>query len=356
MYKSIQIQNFRGLRDLRIEDLGRVNLLVGANNVGKTSVLEALALLHMHRNGYELNQILESRGYRRDASIDGALSTMIAGRGIGRFTVDAFAADHRNRLIGESEFHPDRPEAGTIAWRSASLSEREQLQIYYVAEPGNGLETFSPETLHLSLDVDRPFPPAVIESPFGSLSFLPSRFQFSPSGMADLITKAEERGGIESLVRSLSAFDDRIVDLYNGYDLIQGKPTVNVRVSDSTGHSVGLPIAAIGDGSKRMLEILLFLPLASGGLGLVDEMETGIYFENLPRLWKAVGAVAQDSQIQVIATTHSWECVEAAVKAFRETPEDFRLHRLQRKGDDVSVVTYDHEAAEATLSVGVEFR
>src|SRR5262249_19976374 len=42
--KSIHIQNFRGLRDLRIDDLGRINLIVGANNVGKTSLLEALWL------------------------------------------------------------------------------------------------------------------------------------------------------------------------------------------------------------------------------------------------------------------------------------------------------------------------
>ena len=45
MYESIRIQNFRGLKDLTIENLGRVNLLVGANNVGKTSVLEAIWLL-----------------------------------------------------------------------------------------------------------------------------------------------------------------------------------------------------------------------------------------------------------------------------------------------------------------------
>jgi AAA15 family ATPase/GTPase len=44
MYKSIRIQTFRGLRDLRIDDLGRVNLIVGANNVGKTSLIEALWL------------------------------------------------------------------------------------------------------------------------------------------------------------------------------------------------------------------------------------------------------------------------------------------------------------------------
>lgn len=39
---SLEIHNFRGLRDLRIKDLGRANLIVGNNNVGKTTVLEVL--------------------------------------------------------------------------------------------------------------------------------------------------------------------------------------------------------------------------------------------------------------------------------------------------------------------------
>ena len=62
MYESIRIQNFRGLKDLTIENLGRVNLLVGANNVGKTSVLEALRLLHIDHNPTEMVRMMSMRG------------------------------------------------------------------------------------------------------------------------------------------------------------------------------------------------------------------------------------------------------------------------------------------------------
>lgn len=41
---SLEVRNFRAFRDLKIEHLGRVNLLVGKNNVGKTSLLEAIQL------------------------------------------------------------------------------------------------------------------------------------------------------------------------------------------------------------------------------------------------------------------------------------------------------------------------
>jgi predicted ATPase len=42
--ETVTIHQFRGLRDLELKDLGRINLLVGINNSGKTSVLEALSV------------------------------------------------------------------------------------------------------------------------------------------------------------------------------------------------------------------------------------------------------------------------------------------------------------------------
>lgn len=41
--ENITIHRFRGLRDLTLQDLGEINLLVGVNNSGKTSVLEAIS-------------------------------------------------------------------------------------------------------------------------------------------------------------------------------------------------------------------------------------------------------------------------------------------------------------------------
>ena len=42
---NLNIETFRGIKGLELKDLGDVNILVGANNCGKTSVLEATMLL-----------------------------------------------------------------------------------------------------------------------------------------------------------------------------------------------------------------------------------------------------------------------------------------------------------------------
>lgn len=46
MYHSFEIKNFRGLENLTIEGLERINLIAGKNNVGKTALLEALWIHH----------------------------------------------------------------------------------------------------------------------------------------------------------------------------------------------------------------------------------------------------------------------------------------------------------------------
>ena len=45
MFTTLKITDFRGFADLRLDGLRRVNLVVGRNNAGKTSLLEAIALV-----------------------------------------------------------------------------------------------------------------------------------------------------------------------------------------------------------------------------------------------------------------------------------------------------------------------
>ncbi len=46
MLTNLHIRHFRGIRQLDITDLGRVNLILGTNEAGKTSVMAAAALVH----------------------------------------------------------------------------------------------------------------------------------------------------------------------------------------------------------------------------------------------------------------------------------------------------------------------
>jgi len=62
MLTSIKIQNYRNLKHLSIEKLGRVNLIIGKNNTGKTSLLETISIFLHKGNINWLLQLLEKRG------------------------------------------------------------------------------------------------------------------------------------------------------------------------------------------------------------------------------------------------------------------------------------------------------
>lgn len=74
----------------------------------------------------------------------------------------------------------------------------------------------------------------------------------------------------------------------------------------------------------------------------------------LPDVWRAVSKAAERFNVQVFATTHSFECVQAAHTALG--PDGFRLHRLEAVGGRIRCVTYDDDAIEGVVRHNLEFR
>ncbi|WP_244409564.1 AAA family ATPase [Methanocaldococcus jannaschii] len=74
MIETIHIKNFRGIRELKLENLGQINIIAGKNNASKSSILEALALFLSAKEGFSLfikilREILLWRGWYGEKSI-----------------------------------------------------------------------------------------------------------------------------------------------------------------------------------------------------------------------------------------------------------------------------------------------
>ena len=83
-----------------------------------------------------------------------------------------------------------------------------------------------------------------------------------------------------------------------------------------------VPLGSLGEGLRRMLGIALCLVTARDGLLLVDEIDTGLYYSVLPDMWKLVFEVARRLNVQVFATTHSWDCISAFSQAQQEDTQN----------------------------------
>lgn len=91
----------------------------------------------------------------------------------------------------------------------------------------------------------------------------------------------------------------------------------------------------------RSFAVALALAKSSGGFLLIDEAENGIHHSIQTRFWNMVLQTAHRNNVQVIATTHSWDCVAGFARAANEL-EDVEgvLYRIQRNGDRLRAVEY----------------
>jgi AAA15 family ATPase/GTPase len=90
----------------------------------------------------------------------------------------------------------------------------------------------------------------------------------------------------------------------------------------------------MGDGMNRLLGITLALATARDGILLVDEIENGIHYSVQVDVWRAILHAAESLNVQVFATTHSWDCIRAFAAAASEFPNVYgMLHRLEPSGD-----------------------
>jgi hypothetical protein len=96
-----------------------------------------------------------------------------------------------------------------------------------------------------------------------------------------------------------------------------------------------IPLRTFGDGVNRLFGIILSLSCAKGGVLLVDEIENGLHHSILTKVWAVIFQMARTLNVQVFATTHSWDCIKSFQEAANNDAEEGVLVRLTLKGDAV---------------------
>jgi AAA15 family ATPase/GTPase len=118
-----------------------------------------------------------------------------------------------------------------------------------------------------------------------------------------------------------------------------------------------IPLPLMGNGMARLANLAIYIANAPNGIVLVDEVENGLHYSVMSSVWKIIALAARQSNTQIFATTHSWECIQAAHEAFAsEETYDFRLHRLGWVNGEIKSVTYDKGSLAASLKHELEVR
>jgi|SRR5579862_1453142 len=356
MINSFTVENFRCFNSLTIDRLARINLIAGKNNSGKTSLLEAL-LLQSNPNGPAVPSLLNMhRGLPYVFDPDDLWGWLFYNKDTG--ATISFQADYGNgsrqlrlrlEVATESLVQPPPTNGTDGAGSTTSLlapPRPRQLLLYFTDEHGRNGTASAFATLQN------------VQSTFANVEpYVPGFYSILAPNLtavdADRFSRLEEigRGGeILDGLRTIEPRLTRLVPLFTG-----GQPVFHGDIG--IGRLVPLPV--MGEGVVRLAQILIGIAFSHTSSALIDEIENGLHHTVVESVWTAIADAARRADVQVFATTHSWECITAAHKAFEKCDEgEFALHRLStsRKTGKISVTTYDRETLAAALEGGFEVR
>ena len=374
MYTSFSIENFRCFEELTIEPLARVNLICGENNAGKTALLEAL-WLHSGPNSPDIGlRLLGFRGIsapdpRRVLhdlfhNFDPELEITLAAKGpwgtrdlgihIQATDAETFSVQPIEEIPG---FLPGSQEPGLSAISNS------EIVLEYIDEK---------EKTYVSTGRWEISRPPILKG------MLPIPMGFTTQGMAmnqaripalptSVFQSARHRNSVEEDIGrfgdlELEGMADELVDCLRSVDpRIQRLTTIATPPTPMIYAHIGLsrpvPMGFLGDGVGRLLSMALAFQNAKNGMILIDEVENGIHHSALKGVWENLNRLSRRFNVQVFATTHSYECMVAARDAFAgNEAKDLHIHRLQRGDEGIVAVTYPFEALDFTLDYGAEVR
>jgi hypothetical protein len=347
MYSSFIAQHFRGFKELRIDGFQRVNLITGRNNVGKTSLLEALFL---HSGAANVSLPFTIEALRGVTQFQGALEEALSG------LFNEFDVRPPIRLEGKDQLGIKRTcelrlvrTATTIASGEAPTAPVETghaIEIKFF-DPSRPEPVFTRAVLdkgQLRLD------PAPIP-PFYKGYFVSPRSLDHKSGAERFSELVKTVGEEDEFVRALRVLEPGVKAVrllsHGGISMIHL----------DLGLKRFLPLAYTGEGMVRLADVLVAIASSKDGVLLIDEFENGVHYSVLGKMWEATAEFAERFNTQVFATTHSLECIRAAHETFAHREYVFRLFRLQREPDrSISSKMFTKEAIEAALKTELELR
>jgi predicted ATPase len=365
--RELSVQQLRGLRDFTMSGLGRVNLLVGANNCGKTTVLEALHILLRAGDPGALWSALQRRGEdvqtRRAArsaqemdvghlfqghEIDLGSAFRVTGRNDSQsltFEAQIVEAPRGERM--QLELPVDLAEAGPGSAFAIALrwNRDEALPIPLTQAGGLIFGRWGPKWIRKSPD-DEARPVELMTA--GALDA-----EATVSRLEDVVLTENEDILLRAL-RSIEPGIERIAPLGSALRHREGRGGIAVKLADMK-HRI--PLGSMGDGMWRMLGIALSVVSARGGVLLIDEIDTGLHYSVMADMWRLVHDAATRLDVQVFAATHSRDCTQslAAIVEAGHTPRpEVTIQRIER-GNPRAVAFTDDEIRIAA-EIGAEVR
>jgi len=320
---SLTITHFRGIQEGKLEGLIDVNLLIGRNNSGKTTVIEAI------------NRLATAAGLKRDC-LDREVKTI--------WSRDHEATEQPRTLWYRQDKSRDIEFKGVYGDTlmpevPSELIQRIPERRSYHAERAITLDDESPQES----------PAAKNRAPhfFASMTVLRPVDGFNAAIEQQLWPQLLSNRRDKFLTNTLN----QVFGL--NAESFQLLPNNELMVLFD---DYGLPLDSQGDGTRAAMRTMMVLSMLKSTLLLLEEPECHQHPGSLERFAKALCGLARQNEVQVVISTHSAECVRAFLKAAREVESEAAVFHLKLENGKQDARRLDPGAVETLESSGVDVR
>ena len=362
-FPDLTIKGFKSTDHLYIDSLSSINLIAGDNNVGKSTVLEALYAL---ATGGEMGALLQMGCNRMN--IQNPMG-------------ESFVVDKEKLLL--TFFKDWQFKLGKDLIIKAGTDQALQMKLVYVLE---SKEKAGNAVVNKMEILDQPLENAqggdTLER--GILFTSNNNTFFSAfstgSGMGDEFVYPKQVNFIHTSLSSksynlrlwdniaLTGLERHVIEALRVIDplvenlafleesVLKGGRGASDRVPYITlkNRSDRYPLSIMGDGMNRILSIILGIVNSKGGICLIDEIENGIYYRRQPELWRIICLLVKELDVQLFATTHSLDCIRSFSSVAHEV--DAQLIRLEKRKSEFAAVNYKSGELQIALENDIELR
>ncbi|MBR1668715.1 MAG: AAA family ATPase [Bacteroidaceae bacterium] len=338
-FKSIEIKKFRGIDHLLIEDCSRVNVFLGQNNSGKTTVLESIAML-MSMSNPDIPQAINAVRARKPFSkfidiqyyfnnLDVATPPEVKAEQTDGFSRHLkFALSYVFDELADPQNEPQQ-QMGTVKYVNT-------LEMNFDISNGTFKQNYQSwlRVNSQGLVVNRKVADGYLENKRAWLT--PS--DLMTSNLANDLAELFKRNRKDAILALLKLFDSRI----NGIEILTDDIYVGFE-----GMAQMLSQSMMGDGLRRYLNIVAAAANPLTNILLIDEIDNGLHYSVYKKLWQSLFALANATDKQIFVSTHSKETLYYLNEMLQETPAyqpDMRLFTLERtikKGMQAYMYTYE---------------
>lgn len=341
--QSIEIKNFRSIRYLQSPEFGQFNLITGRNTSGKSSLLEALFLSVGPTNPTLAARIHEFR--KMHFNSDDVFRFIFRNLSLDNQVTISTTTDHSERVLNirpsySQDIISDLTEK-TISSKIDNVQDADRLsgvQFDFTHNEQEYSTVFSLKNEIFSQPKD-------YEETFLASFISPNIIMNNLSDSIDNVIINKQK---DTIIAALKEIDSDISDIALGS---------NGTVYADLGLNQLIPANLLGDGIMSTLSWLANLCNTNLTTIFIDEIGSGVHYSSMNAMWKAVLKAAHGGDIQLFATTHSYDCIEAYSEALKSLDLQKHAQLLNiGRGEKHELFPSDADLMEFALDKNFELR